>query len=365
MVKINNNIKKWFIYIIGIIFFIIALYVMLIPYNCKLKNKGFYESFTDEIPNNTDSITAYMSIIGKNKKPIVDFDNFLSTNKNLIQDGQTNGKLLILSRCYQSSTKIELNNEKNNNLYGSYTETIFIKKVNNFDDDVLNKIRESITDFHGAINGTCNTSKPKKTEQIEGTVYVLLTQFPLYKDNSNSPSTDIKISSSLLSQPKDNNNQRYTYQPSYIAPISNYILDTDTNKKLEVNTSTEISYMVYIIYNSYSTGPQSGSNNGTSGCILPQEKSLRFSNSQTGKNSANKTVSSAEQCFISAMGSSGFSYIGGCASHQGTSPETSYNPNNTSFCSSPIRGDSLPWTYTILYTVNDPRIKFSVAQDND
>jgi hypothetical protein len=75
------------------------------------------------------------------------------------------------------------------------------------------------------------------------------------------------------------------------------------------------------------------------------------------------------------MGASGFSYIGGCASYQGTSPTptstqistttTKYIPKNNAFCSSPIQGDNKPWTYTILYTVNHEYVQFSVAQKDD
>ena len=359
MVKINNNIKKWFIYIVGILFFIVALYVMLIPYNCKLNNKGFFESFADEIPaNTTDSISVYMSMIGKNKKTIGEFDTYINKYKDIIQDGKPNGKLLIMSRCYQSPNTIVLNNDViNYNLFGSYTESIFIKNVTNFDSDVLDIIKTSIKDFHDDLNGICNKSKDK--QKIQGTVYVIIGQYPLYQDDSTTKKTDIKISSVLLSQSKDINElKRYIYQPSYIAPISNYISNADAN--IDAKTNTPISYMVYIIYNSYKTGPKSNNRNT---CIELQEKNSRFSQNYKDKNT---NISTAEQCFISAMGSSGFSYIGGCASYQGILSSKNNNiPINKSFCSSPIQGDETPWTYTVLYTVNHPLVQFSVAQNDD
>jgi len=372
MVKLINNIKKTFIYIIGTLFFIVSLYVMLIPHNCKLKNKGFFESFTDEMSPNTDSINTYMIMIGKNKKPIADFDNHLNIYKNIIQDGQPNGKLLILSRCYQMPNQIIPDIQNNNNMLGSYTEAFFIKKVRDFDTDVLQKIRDSINNFYTNLNFIPNCNK--KTSIIEGTVYVLIAQYPLYKDNSNDTVVDVNISSSMLPQSvTDIDNNRYIYQPSYIAPISNNLLNNNTTNAI---TNTPISYVIYIIYDSYETGPKSTTNNGISGCIQKIPENTQFSKNL--KKEFDKSISSAEQCFISAMGASGFSYIGGCASYQGTSPSPSTSksqapsplttkentiPNNKSFCTSPIQGDNKPWSYVTLYTVNHNYIQFSVAQN--
>ena len=372
MVKLINTIKKWFINIVGILFFIVAIYVMLIPHNCKLKNKGFFESFMDsDIPPNTDSISAYMELLGKNKKTVVEFDKHLITNKNIIQDGKPNGKLLILSRCYQipEQLPININNPttiNNNNIFGSYTESLFIKKVTDFDVDILQKIRDSVKTFYTNlnINKNCNTISDVPNK-IAGSVYVIIVQYPLYQDNSTSTISDVKITSSILSQSVGTGDKRYIYSPSYIAPISNYLVDTDTQQ--ETITNTPISYMIFIIYDSYSTGPQSESNNGLNGCIQ-EDKGKTFSKSSKTQWDKN-LVSTSEQCFISAMGASGFSYIGGCASYQGTSPtkdSQSLNndiPNNNVFCTSPIQGDNKPWTYLVLYTINHEYIQFSVAQE--
>ena len=153
MVELINTIKKSFIYIIGVLFFIFALYVTLIPPNCNImKNrKNIIEAFVSNskpknyltVVNNksigisriTDSISAYKEIIGQNLDSVNVYDSYLELNKDIIPDRQSN-KLLILSRCYQmplQSPFLEaLNKNFNPRLFGSYAEMYTFSNVNDF-----------------------------------------------------------------------------------------------------------------------------------------------------------------------------------------------------------------------------------------
>jgi len=363
MTKIINTIKKSFVYIVGFILFIIAMYVMLIPPNSKLINNknGLVEAFTgfpnymtsvyDKITKVTnssmDSITAYRNIVGQNLNNVSVFDTYLKSNITIMPD---NNKALVLSRCYQMPFNTEFIKQINSNkdinpgIFYSYTERYDCPQITDFGDIIRKKIVPSINLFSQTLtNNSISTDNSinknilsNKNINIDGDIYVLVLQYPIFKDNSTDPETNITINSSILPQSKSNPNSDATYySPSYIAPISN----REKSKKLTV-TTTPIDYLIFIIYDDYLNGPINSSSN------IKKNVNSKFSN--TLKQTLDKTsLSTAEQCFIGGMGAGGLNYIGGCASLGGV-----IAPNNAPFCESQIPGDESPWSYLILYTVN-------------
>ena len=389
MIKIINNIKKYFVYIVGTLFFIIAIYTMLIPQNCKLMNGkcSIYESFIDPDMN---SIQKYKCMVGNktaqsSTTKLSTFDSELYLNQDLMEDSRQYKKLLIFSRCYQ------MPNDKQKELKGfndtiklanfnSYTEKYILENVNEFS-TVINKINDSVLAFKNkcaASQSSTSTSPSPSTYTnniIKGAVYVLITQIPLYQDISTNKPSAVNISSSMIPQStnlddsdesdeSDDSNKCdpvIYYSPSYIAQIANNISGKDSSKP---NRSTPITYNVYIIYDLYKPG--TGPDNSLEVPILPNN-TRPFSKTLKSYLDAN-SLSSAEQCFLSAMGGSGYSYIGGCASYQGpltqsmTNNKNKNNNQQKSFCKSPVQGDAKPWTYCVLYTVNSPYVEHKVAQ---
>ena len=374
MVELINTIKTSFIYIIGILFFIFALYVTLIPPNCNImKNrKNIIEAFVSNskpknyltVVNNksigisriTDSISAYKEIIGQNLDSVNVYDSYLELNKDIIPDRQSN-KLLILSRCYQmplQSPFLEaLNKNFNPRLFGSYAEMYTFSNVNDFGTDILNNcIMTSVTAFYKSLNIDTN-AKTSISNKIKGTVYVLIEQNPYYYD-TNTNST-LHINPSMISQTQGASKNIY-YAPLYSAPISNASINEDaTNKPSSTPEVSSIAYKIYIIYDQYFSGPNN-TYNGSEPQEIPVNSKQSFSKSQyNSKNTSisafsksyldNMSLSSATQCYIGAMGPGGMQYIGGCASHSGVG-------THKTVCSSPIQGDDKQWSYLVLYTVN-------------
>lgn len=363
MAKIINTIKKSFVYIVGFLFFIIAMYVMLIPPNCKLRDnkKGIVEAFignpdyrTSKYDNikpvttkNMDSITAYRNIIGQNLNDISVFDSYIKNNITIIPDIK---KALILSRCYQmptNSTLIkQINSNKNsfNNIFISYAERYDYINNTDFGDIIQQKIVSSINTFIQTLtnisisnnNALDDITQSIKNVGIDGNIYVLVLQYPLFKDNSTKPEENITITTSILPQSKNNPDTNPTYySPSYIAPISN----KTKSSTVPIITSTPINYTIFVIYDDYQNGPNNAF--GTIRKVVGDKFSNKF------KPELDKTsLSTAEQCFIGGMGAGGLNYVGGCASLGGIAP------NNFPFCGSPIPGDQSPWSYLMLYTVN-------------
>jgi hypothetical protein len=175
--------------------------------------------------------------------------------------------------------------------------------------------------------------------------------------NSNSSDSSDSSNSSDSSDPNKCDPIIY-YSPSYIAQIANNISGKSSSAP---NKSTPITYNVYIIYDLYNPG--TGPDNSLEVPILPNNTSPF---SKTLKNYLDtNSLSTSEQCFLSAMGGSGYSYIGGCASYQGPLTQSMTNNNNNqqkSFCKSPVQGDATPWTYCVLYTVNSPYVEQKVSQ---
>lgn len=362
MSQIINTIKKSFIYIVGILFFIVALYVLLLPPNCSImtNNKSVYEAFVGDItsknvnniPQTTllDSITTYKDMIGEKLNAVVNYDLYLQTNIDIIPD-RTSKKALIFSRCYQMKLDSPLlKSLKNNftpNIFNSYTEAYTFNSVSDFGSDILNDcIINSVNTFYKLVNMDIDAKSFKK---ILGTVYVLIIQNPYYYDTKTK--STLHINSSILSQTNGQNKSIY-YSPSYSAPISNKVSDTAPT------TTTPISYQVYIIYDKYSNGPNTTTNNtlttlddgNTFSTLQKQNTTSRvFTKSYLDSVS----LSSATQCYISAMGAGGMQYIGGCASYNGVGP-------NKTFCSSQTQGDQSPWAYITLYTVNSTLIEKAI-----
>ena len=362
MTKIINTIKKSFVYIVGFLFFIIAMYVMLVPPNSKLNNNktGLVEAFTGD-PNymtatynnnipitktNMDSITAYRNIIGQKLNNISIFDSYIKNNITIIPDIN---KSLVLSRCYQmpfNSDLIKRNNNTNsyNNIFGSYAERYDYKNNNDFGDIITTHIKPSILTFIKTLTNQAitndNSEVSKNTEsnkniEIDGDVYVLILQYPLFKDNSTNTEIDLTITSSILPQSRNNANANLIYySPSYIAPISNSAKSTN-----QIKTNTPINYTIFIIYDNYANGPNSPFGD------ITKIKNNRFSDIKK-KKLDETALSTAEQCFIGGMGTGGLDYIGGCASLGGV------GPTKFPFCGSQIPGDQAPWSYLVLYNVN-------------
>jgi hypothetical protein len=374
MKKIINNIKKYFVYIVGTLFFIIAIFIMLIPQNCMLMGGKYNtsETFVDvdvDINSGTSSIQKYKCMVGNNiseansnKDMPFDYDRVLSqydseliTTKNFMEDSQQFNKLLILSRCYQMPNTGTANFNATITLANlqSYSYTENIKEVTNEFKTILDKINNNIEAFKEKCSDGQTSAKI-----IQGAVYVIIIQYPLFKDISsinpggNNVGSLLNVSSSMIPQTINSEANKNTtcgsviyYSPSYIAEIAKNI--TKTFNVTIGDRSTPISYDVYIIYDLYKNGPGKPDN------LNPFSKSLKK------KLDAN-SLSSAEQCFLSAMGGSGYSYIGGCASYQG--PINNTSPANNSFCTSPIQGDNQPWSYFVLYTVNSPYVQYIVEQ---
>ena len=139
MTNLINNIKKYFIYIVGIVFFIIAIYVMLKPPHSALNKMTLKEGFSsgsgssltmdytkskpgkNQDANNlctinnkvVDSITCYRNIVSQNiQNPATIFDkDYLSHFNKALPDASAEKKL-IMSRCYQINSEIYVKEKK-------------------------------------------------------------------------------------------------------------------------------------------------------------------------------------------------------------------------------------------------------------
>ena len=375
MNSLINNIKKYFIYIVGIVFFIIAIYIMLMPPNCALNKMNIKEGFANSSSDNpcvnsntrklVDSITCYRNIVSqqKNKDPKTTFDkNYLEFfSKSLPDNSSDKKKLLIMSRCYETPGAKDLlidmiSNAYKTNAFVSYTEIISdLKSVTDFS-SVLEAITTNVNTFYNLLNMNSGNIPNK----IKGCVYALIFQTPIYRDNSDKNNiNNININRNIFPQSLNKNDLLVYYSPSFIGKISNNIINPN-KKNSSYNTSTPISYYVYLIYDQYNSGP-----NSSSGKITLANKGNTFSNSTPKTQSMpgiSKTylderhLSGAEQCYINAMGPGGMDYIGGCTSISETKNNNNSpnSPVNSVLCQSQKQEDYYPWSYFVLYTVNMP-----------
>jgi len=364
MKKFINNIKKYFIYIIGIVFFIIAIYIMLMPPNCALNRMNMKEGFatsstlcSSKDGKIYDAIMCYRNIVSQKKlDPRKEFDiNYLQHYSKSLPDSN---KTLIMSRCYQvegsKDSLLDTISKNQTNIFTSYTETIAnLTTIREFS-DVLKEINTSVDTFYNFINKGSTTYKSK----IMGCVYALIFQIPLYQDTSDPKNiNNLEIANNIFPQSGIPSDPLIYYSPSFKGEISKYITKTNTNPSI---TNTPISYYVYIIYDSYKSGI-----NSTKGAELAKQgntfSTASSTNGLTSLNGISKSfldknyLSGAEQCYIGAIGGSGQNYIGGCTSHTGKI-NTQNEPLNNVICQSQIQGDTKPWSYFVLYTINRPDI---------
>ena len=379
MTNLINNIKKYFIYIVGILFFVIAIYIMLMPPNSALNKMSMKEGFASD-PNMTtmdytntnnlqglctnkgkimDSITCYRNIVSQNlSNPKIFDEKFLQgalpeTKPSI----STTNKTLIMSRCYQieSDSKLLLSLitknadiKDKNNIFISYTEHI------NITTDNFSKTLEAITNKIENFYNTLNIAKSKETsftQKIKGCVYVLISQIPYYKDTTDPKKNNVlNVNNNMVPQSTDPKEKLLYYSPSYVGNISSFIKQV-SNRTSSLEIKTPITYNVFIIYDNYTSGPESINNNK----IVEAKQNDTFSTSTTpdviSKNILDtKYISGSEQCFISAVGTGGMDYIGGCTSYNSDIG----NPTQKTICQSPIQGVQKPYSYVVLYTVNRP-----------
>jgi hypothetical protein len=337
-----------------------------------------------------DSITCYRNIVSQNiQNPATIFDkDYLSHFNKALPDASAEKKL-IMSRCYQINSEIyikEGNREINlinvlessphkNNIFMSYTELLTgLNSVTDFG-NVLNKINTNIEDFYNKLNAQDNNENAQKDtkkdkKKIKGCIYALILQIPNYVDISDPQKpNNLTLKRNQFPQSLDKTEGITYYPPSLMSEFYNKF----TNKpvKQSDNMNTPITYYVYIIYDSYFSGPYTNSVDGT-GKIIEAKKDNTFSTNKSNINNIDYGIpkqfldknylSGAEQCYIAGMGRGGLNYIAGCASYSGpiTTAKTSMvafpNPLNKAHCEGQTDDQMKKWSYGILYTVNDPKL---------